>query len=72
MFESNPFSEFSIKLSYEIDLKGLNSKIEFYLGLKNITNAYQSQFDIGKNRDSNFVFGPAQPRTLFFGVKFRN
>jgi outer membrane receptor for ferrienterochelin and colicins len=34
-------------------------------------NAFQREFDIGKNRDSNFVYGPAQPRTVFVGVKFR-
>ncbi len=26
-------------------------------------------FDSGKNRDSNFVYGPAMPRTVFVGLK---
>ena len=28
--------------------------------------------DVGKNRDSNFVYGPAQPRTIFGGIKIRS
>jgi outer membrane receptor for ferrienterochelin and colicins len=35
-------------------------------------NAYQTDFDIGKNRDSNFIYGPAQPRTFFGGIKLRS
>ena len=71
IIDTQSFSELSLKLAYEFDIKALNSKIEFYTGVKNITNAYQSQFDIGKNRDSNFVYGPAQPRTIYFGFKLR-
>jgi len=35
-------------------------------------NSYQKIFDIGKNRDSNFVFGPSMPRTVYVGVKLRS
>ena len=30
-----------------------------------------SKFDIGKNRDSNFVYGPPIPRTIFIGIKLK-
>ena len=66
---SKRFSELSAKVSYRVKLKKSNMNLEFYLGIKNILNAYQEQFDIGKNRDSNFIYGPAQPRTLFAGLK---
>lgn len=69
---STPFHELSAKLGYTVNLKKVKSNIEFYSGIKNIFNAYQNEFDIGKNRDSNFVFGPAQPRTFFVGVKIRS
>lgn len=69
---SETFSELSAKLGYVLELKNLNSEIELYSGVKNIFNAYQEQFDIGKNRDSNFVYGPAQPRTFYIGVKLRS
>ena len=32
---------------------------EFSLGIKNLTNSYQNNFDSSKNRDSNFVYGPS-------------
>ncbi len=66
---SNPFHELSLKVNYEIPFKKLKSKVNFYGGIRNLTNSYQSNFDIGKNRDSNFVFGPAQPRTFYLGIK---
>lgn len=63
------FSELSMKLSYLLPTS-FGGNLEWYGGVKNILNSYQSNFDIGKNRDSNFVYGPAQPRTLFLGVKY--
>ncbi len=72
MYISDPFSELSVKLGYTINLIKLQTNVEFYGGVKNIFNSYQSNFDIGKNRDSNFVFGPSLPRTLFVGIKLKS
>tara|TARA_B100000767_G_scaffold116929_1_gene111605 strand:- start:1410 stop:3728 length:2319 start_codon:yes stop_codon:yes gene_type:complete len=72
IISSDSFSEVSFKFVYSIGLKKMNSKIELYTGVKNILNSYQDQFDIGKNRDSNFVYGPSQPRTIFFGIKLKS
>ena len=69
MYTSDPFSEVSMKVGYTLEIENIQSKIEFYSGIKNIFNSYQSNFDIGKNRDSNFVFGPSLPRTFYVGVK---
>jgi len=69
IISSPSFSEVSTKISYKLPLKS-GTQLELYSGVKNIFNSYQSAFDIGKNRDSNFVFGPAQPRTAFVGVKW--
>mgnify|MGYP001215233837 CR=1 FL=1 len=66
------FSNFSFRFSYATELKKSKMIIEWYAGVKNILNEYQDYFDIGKNRDSNFVFGPAQPRTMFGGIKIRS
>ncbi len=63
------FSELSFKLNYRLNRSTNKTAIHIYGGAKNILNAYQSSFDIGKNRDSNFVFGPAQPRSIFLGLK---
>ena len=64
---TNSFSELSLKFNYNIptDLVSL----DLYIGIKNIFNQYQSDFDIGKNRDSNYVYGPAKPRATYFGVR---
>ncbi len=71
LIDSKSFSELSLKMSYAIGLKKFGNTFEFYGGIKNILNDYQDQFDIGKNRDSNFVFGPGQPRTFYLGLKLR-
>ncbi|MCK0132081.1 TonB-dependent receptor [Flavobacteriaceae bacterium F08102] len=68
---SNVFSEFSTKLSYTFPISQLASTVELYSGIKNIFDAYQNDFDIGKDRDSNYIYGPAQPRTVYFGLKFK-
>jgi outer membrane receptor for ferrienterochelin and colicins len=72
MLTTNDFSNVSFKLNYAIDLKKPKLIIECYIGIKNMFNAYQTDFDIGKNRDSNFIYGPAQPRTFFGGIKLRS
>ena len=69
MFTSPSFNEVSTKIGYKLPLQS-GTNVEFFGGVKNIFNSYQSTFDIGKNRDSNFVFGPAQPRTIFVGAKW--
>lgn len=69
---SDAFSEFSAKVGYTLPIEKLGNNIELYGGIKNIFNAYQDDFDIGKNRDSNFIYGPAQPRTFYIGIKLKS
>lgn len=64
------FWELNIKVAYTLKLEHLHSNLQLFGGIKNALNAYQSDFDSGKNRDSNYIYGPAQPRTLFVGVKW--
>lgn len=63
------FHEFSFKSSYQFDLNEMNTGLEVFGGIKNIFNAYQEDFDTGKNRDSNYVYGPGIPRTFFIGLR---
>lgn len=63
------FSEVNSKIAYTIPSKKYDLNFEIYGGLKNMFNQYQTDFDLGKNRDSNYVYGPALPRTIFFGLK---
>ncbi|MGA9638951.1 TonB-dependent receptor [Flavobacterium sp.] len=63
------FSELNTKIGYTIVNQKIDMDFEIYGGLKNIFNAYQNDFDLGKNRDSNYIYGPALPRTVFIGLK---
>ncbi|MEX0982999.1 MAG: TonB-dependent receptor [Bacteroidales bacterium] len=65
------YTELNIKLGYTFSIPTIDSGLEFYGGVKNITNAYQSDFDNFKNRDSNYIYGPALPRTLYIGLKLK-
>lgn len=69
---SDTFTEFSFRTSYDFDLKKTNSKLQFFGGIKNLFNAYQNDFDSGKNRDSNYIYGSAAPRSFFVGVRLSN
>ena len=66
---SKSFSEFGFKSSYIFNLNKPSTDFELFGGIKNIFDAYQSDFDTGKNRDSNYIYGPAAPRTIFIGLK---
>ncbi|MCB9246712.1 MAG: TonB-dependent receptor [Flavobacteriales bacterium] len=67
--KSPAFLDLGLRTVYAPDLKEQKFELELYAGLKNLFNAYQNDFDIGKNRDSNYVYGPALPRTIYFGLK---
>jgi outer membrane receptor for ferrienterochelin and colicins len=69
-FTSSSFFNLGINTSYTFNLEKLSTNLELTTGIKNIFDAYQSKFDIGKERDSNFIYGPATPRTFVIGLKF--
>lgn len=61
---------------YEVNLKSSYTfvvKDKFHLqlsgGIQNIFNQYQNDFDLGVNRDANYIYGPSRPRTIFIGLK---
>ena len=67
IISSETFNNISIRIERNTEwLK--NSESSVFAGVKNVLNSYQSNFDIGKNRDSGFVYGPALPRTFFVGL----
>ncbi|WP_299821705.1 TonB-dependent receptor [uncultured Pontibacter sp.] len=65
------FVENNLKLAYRFTIKSINQDLQLSAGVQNMFNQYQKDFDIGKNRDSNYVYGPARPRTFYVGLKFR-
>lgn len=69
-YVSSPtFTNFGFKTAYNINFETIDSTIEFYIGAKNVFNDYQNDFDSGKNRDSNYIYGPNTPRSFFIGLK---
>jgi len=67
--KSSPFTELGFKSSYTFNLKKTGADMQVFGGVKNIFDEYQTDFDSGKNRDSNYVYGPGLPRTFFVGLK---
>jgi outer membrane receptor for ferrienterochelin and colicins len=67
--EVNSFFDLNLKLESHIDFSE-NFMTTFSLGVKNLFNAYQDDFDIGPTRDSDYIYGPNAPRTFFIGLKF--
>ena len=68
---TNPFFDAGIKLSYDVKITE-EAKLQFSGGVKNLFNSYQSDFDTGINRDPAYIYGPLNPRTIYFGVKLEN
>jgi len=69
---SHDFLETNLKGSYDIDLGKGKGGLQIFGGVQNVFNAYQTDFDTGPNRDSNYVYGPARPRTFFMGLKWKS
>lgn len=67
--ESKPFTELNFKIGYTFEYDKIDSSLEVFAGVKNIFNQYQNDFDSGKNRDSNYIYGPSSPRTIFVGLR---
>ena len=61
------FFENNFKIDFSPELKS-QVEMTFSAGIQNITNAYQSDFDLGIKRDADYVYGPGRPRTYFAGL----
>ena len=67
LVKSPTFFELGAKLAYDIDFTGIC--LQFNVGVQNIFNSYQNDFDKGASRDSGYIYGPGAPRSYFAGVK---
>jgi outer membrane receptor for ferrienterochelin and colicins len=68
--KTDNFFDLGMKLRYNIIING--ATLQIFGGVKNIFNSYQSDFDSGKYRDPGYVYGPMNPRTVYFGLKLGN
>ncbi|WGU67892.1 TonB-dependent receptor [Capnocytophaga canimorsus] len=62
--------DFGINTNYEIAIND-SYKLDLSLGMKNLFNQYQKDFDKGAERDPAYIYGPSLPRTFFAGVKIK-
>lgn len=66
VYTTPTFFELGAKAAYEFHLHHFLAEV--YLGVKNLLNSYQKDFDSGYNRDSNYIYGPALPRCYYAGI----
>ena len=71
-FKAQPFIDLGLRVSHTFNIKKMKTGLEVFTGMKNIFDSYQKNFDSGKNRDSNFTYGPAMPRTIFLGLRLKS
>ena len=66
--KTQSFFDMGARVAYNIRLY-TDANLELFGGMKNIFNSYQSDFDQGADRDSGYVYGPLQPRSIYIGAK---
>ncbi len=69
--ESEAFFDLNIKATYHFEVQD-EFHMELSGGVKNAFNSYQDDFDIGPTRDSDYIYGPAAPRSVFISLKIGN
>jgi outer membrane receptor for ferrienterochelin and colicins len=66
--ESPWFADWSANVSYKIDLKH-DRYLTPFVGIKNILDSRQDDYDKGPDRDAGYIYGPRLPRSFFAGIK---
>ncbi len=66
--ESDAFFDINLNAEAHFDISE-DFQITLNAGVKNIFNSFQDDFQVGPTRDSDYVYGPALPRTFFLGIK---
>ena len=69
---SDIFNVIGFKATYIQKVERVGVCLEYSLGVKNLLNDYQNDFDIGKDRDSNFIYGPSSPRTFYVSLVMKS
>jgi outer membrane receptor for ferrienterochelin and colicins len=68
--ESNPFFDLGLRIGYDVKVNGATMQV--FGGVKNMFNSYQNDFDYGNDRDPGYIYGPNQPRAIYFGLRIGN
>ncbi len=73
LYRSPVFWAQDMKAAYKLPLRSPEGPVlELSGGVFNLFNAYQHNFDTGPDRDSDFIYGPARPRTPWVGLALGN
>lgn len=63
------FFDLNGRMAYSFP-RGVLQNFKVIVGLQNIFNQYQDDFDRGAERDGGYVYGPMRPRTVIFGLRY--
>jgi len=66
LVKTGDFFDLNTKITYRFQMV---SNLDISIGAKNILNQFQKDLDVGVSRDASYIYGPATPFTLFFGIK---
>ncbi|MBS4012305.1 MAG: TonB-dependent receptor [Bacteroidetes bacterium] len=67
---SRVFLDMGFRVGYDVKVNG--AIMQLFGGMKNIFNSYQNDFDSGIDRDPGYMYGPNQPRMIYFGLRLGN
>ncbi|HMP74501.1 MAG TPA: TonB-dependent receptor [Kiritimatiellia bacterium] len=56
-------------LTWDVSLSRRIAGIRWTAGVKNLTDEFQSDLDLGPERDAGYIYGPRTPRTFFLSAK---
>lgn len=62
------FWDLATRLAYDIKLSS-HVTLQISGGVKNILDSFQRDLDHGIMRDAGYIYGPAAPRSYFFGIR---
>ena len=66
---TSDFWEHNLKVDYTFELQK-DFHLKLFVGMQNILNSYQADFDTGADRDAGYIYGPTRPRTAYAGLSF--
>ena len=69
LIDTEDFLDMTAKFTYHFDPIE-NFHVELSGGVQNLFDSYLNDFDQGPLRDSDYIYGPNRPRTVFIGLKF--
>lgn len=70
LLQTKLFWDLGARIEKSLHLHRSEQTIRVGIGIQNILDSYQSDFDTSKYRDSNFIYGPSRPRIYFVDLKW--